>query len=337
MSSLMTRRTLMQSGVAGLAIAYGLAGCGDDEETTGGTEKASGTVTFGSNYSDPVPKKALQDVFDAFETSSGIKVDVNTVDHNTFQEQINNYLQGTPDDVFAWFAGYRMQFFAQRGLASDISSVWEKIGGNYSEAFKEASTLDGKQYFVPLYNYPWAIFYRKSVFEKNGYEPAANLDEFKALCQKIQSDGMTPLAFADKDGWPAMGTFDYINMRTNGYDFHIALMRGEESWESPQVRGVFETWAELLPFHQEGALGRTWQEAASGFANGDAAMYLLGMFVGQQFPEKDADDLDFFPFPEINPEFGQDSVEAPIDGFMLAKDLENEDAAKDLLTFMGKS
>src|SRR5688572_4909577 len=121
---LLTRRSLMQSGAAGLAIVYGLSGCGDDDEASGGgnggAEQASGTVTFGSNYSDPVPKKALQDVFDAFETSSGVKVDVNTVDHNTFQEQINNYLQGTPDDVFSWFAGYRMQFFAQRGLASDI-------------------------------------------------------------------------------------------------------------------------------------------------------------------------------------------------------------------------
>ena len=30
---LLTRRTLMQSGVAGLAVVYGLSGCGDDEET----------------------------------------------------------------------------------------------------------------------------------------------------------------------------------------------------------------------------------------------------------------------------------------------------------------
>ena len=101
-----------------------------------------------------------------------MKVDVNTVDHNTFQEQINNYLQGTPDDVFTWFAGYRMQFFAAaRASPTPIDDVWEKIGGNFSTAFKQASTgLDGKQYFVPFYNYPWAVFYRKSLFEEKGYE-----------------------------------------------------------------------------------------------------------------------------------------------------------------------
>ena len=50
--------------------------------------------------------------------NTGIKVKTNTVDHNTFQEQINSYLQGHPDDVFTWFAGYRMQFFAAKGLAT---------------------------------------------------------------------------------------------------------------------------------------------------------------------------------------------------------------------------
>ena len=93
----------------------------------------------------------------------GLEVKVNTVDHNTFQEQINNYLQGSPDDVFTWFAGYRMRFFAAKGLAGDISDVWDKIGAGFTDAFKKASTGDdGKQYFVPLYNYPWAVFYRKA-------------------------------------------------------------------------------------------------------------------------------------------------------------------------------
>jgi multiple sugar transport system substrate-binding protein len=339
MSDLLTRRTLLRTSAIGVAAIYGLSGCGDDDAATGGgggggSEKASGTVTFGSNASDPVPKKALQSVFDQFQTSSGIKVDVNTVDHNTFQEQINNYLQGTPDDVFTWFAGYRMQFFAQKGLATDISDVWEKIGGNYSQAFKDASTLDGKQYFVPFYNYPWAVFYKKSVFEKNGWEPAANLDDFKALCDKIKAKGMTPIAFGDKDGWPAMGTFDYINMRTNGYDFHKSLMAGEEAWDGPEVKQVFSTWAELLPYHQEGSLGRIWQDAAQTL-NKDSAMYLLGMFVGQQFEGEALADLDFFPFPEISSEHGQDAVEAPIDGFMMSKDPKNEAAGMALLEYLG--
>jgi multiple sugar transport system substrate-binding protein len=64
-------------------------------------------------------------------------------------------------------------------------------------------------------------------------------------------------------------------------------------------------------------------------------MYLLGSFVGQQFEGESFEDLDFFPFPEINSEHGQDAVEAPIDGFMMSKDPKNEAAGKALLEYLG--
>jgi multiple sugar transport system substrate-binding protein len=331
--SLSRRGLLRGTLLAGAAVGLGplIAACGDDSGSSGSGGK---TVTFGSNFSDAVPKKAMEDVFAAFEKKSGKTVKVNSVDHNTFQQQINTYLQGRPDDVFSWFAGNRMQFFAERKLATDISDVWQDVSSNYSEAMKKASTgLDGKQYFIPFYNYPWAVFYRKSVFAAHGYTPPKTLDEFKALGVKMKADKLVPLAFADKDGWPAMGTFDYLNMRTNGYDFHISLMAGKESWTDPKVKTVFDTWRGVLEISQEGSLGRTWQEAAASLATKKAGMYLLGSFVGQQFTGADKDDLDFFPFPEVDSNVGADAVEAPIDGFMLSKKPKNEDAAKELLKY----
>jgi multiple sugar transport system substrate-binding protein len=339
----MDRRSFVLTGVGGLAAAYGLSACGGDDDGNGGgseskaPEKATGTVTFGSNASDPAPKKATAAVIKLFEADSGVQVRINTSDHESFQEQINNYLQAKPDDVFTWFAGYRMQFFAQRGLVGDISDLWEgKLGQEMTPALKEASTgLDGKQYFVPSYYYPWAIFYRKSVFEQHGWEPAKTWDEFKALLQQVQKEGMTPLAFADKEGWPAMGTFDYLNMRHNGYEFHKNLMAGKESWDSPQVKQVFQSWREIMPYHQKGALGRDWMDAGKSVGQKKSAMYLLGAFVGQVFTGKVYDDIDFFAFPEINPEHGQKAVEAPIDGYMMSKKPKNEAAAKALLAFFG--
>lgn len=342
------RRSLLKGvgvGAAGLAAAPLLAACGgDDKDGAGGGAPATpkdvkgSVITFGSNASDEVPKKATDAVMKAFEAKSGATVKINTSDHGTFQEQINKYLQGKPDDVFTWFAGFRMQFFAKQGLALPINDVWDKIGGGFSEAMKKASTgEDGKQYFVPLYYYNWAVFHRKSLFEEKGYKPATNLEEFKALCEQMKSDNIVPLGFADKDGWPAMGTFDYLNMRHNGYQFHIDLMAGKESWESDQVKQVFNTWRELMPYHQPAALGRTWQEAGQALVKKQTGMMVFGMFVLQQFPAADKDDLDFFPFPEINPEHGIDAVEAPIDGYMLSKKPDNEAGAKALLEFLGSA
>jgi len=327
---------------AALSLPGLLAACGGDDDAAGGGGtsggEATGTVTIGSNASDEVPKNAFAEVFTAFEATGKVKTKVNTVDHNTFQEQINNYLQGSPDDIFTWFAGYRMRFFASQGLAGDISDVWENIGGDFSDSYKQASTGDdGKQYFVPLYNYPWVLMFRKSLWSERGYEPPTTMDELTALGDTMKSDGLSPIAFADKDGWPAMGTFDILNMRINGYDFHVSLMAGEESWQDAKVKEVFSTWASLLPYHQEGSLGRTWQEAAQSLVQKKSGMYLLGTFASQQFEGADLEDLDFFAFPEISSEHGTDSIDAPIDGFMMSSKPKNEDGAKVLLEYLGSA
>jgi multiple sugar transport system substrate-binding protein len=329
------RRTLLR-GLGGAAVLGAgiplLSACGGS-----GSAADPKTVTVGSNASDAVPKKAFADIYAAFTKQSGITVDVNTKDHNTFQEQINSYLQGTPDDVFHWFAGYRMQFFAAKGLATPIDDVWKSIEGNFPDAMKKLSKgEDGKYYFVPLYTYPWALFYRKSVFQEKGYEVPTTWDQLIALCKQMKKDGLVPIAFGDKDAWPAMGTFDQINFRANGYDFHVELMAGKASWTDAKVRKVFDLWSEILPYHQEGAVGRTWQDAAQTLVSKKAGMYLLGTFVGQQFTnEADREDLDFFAFPEIDPAFGQDTVEAPTDGFMLSKAKKNHSGSVKLLEYLG--
>jgi multiple sugar transport system substrate-binding protein len=330
-----SRRTMLR-GMGGAALLGAgiplLSACGGS-----GTAADPKTVTLGSKASDAVPKKAFADVYAAYKKKSGITVDVNTKDSNTFQEQINSYLQGTPDDVFTWFAGYRMQFFAAKGLATPIDDVWQKISGNFPEAMQKLSKgEDGKYYFVPLYTYPWAIFYRKSVFKQYGYEVPTTWDDFVALCKQMQKDKLVPIAFGDKDAWPALGTFDQINFRKNGYDFHVDLMAGKASWTDAKVKSVFDLWAEILPFHQDGAVGRTWQDAAQTLVSKKAGMYLLGTFVGQQFTNPaDLEDLDFFAFPEIDPAYGQDTVEAPTDGFMMSKSPKNKAEAVKLMEFLG--
>jgi multiple sugar transport system substrate-binding protein len=151
----------------------------------------------------------------------------------------------------------------------------------------------------------------------------------------MHKDGI-PVAFCDKDGWPAMGTFDYINLRLNGYDFHRALMAGEEAWTDNKVKKVFDLWRELMPYYQKGALGRTWEEAGQGLQKRRTGMAVFGMpHPGQQFPADERDDIDFFAFPEIDPAYGQDAVEAPIDGFLIADKAKNVDAGKDLLAWLG--
>ncbi|MFT4039273.1 MAG: ABC transporter substrate-binding protein [Thermomicrobiales bacterium] len=299
--------------------------------------KASGNLTVGSNYSNDLPKKAVHAAMDAFPNKN-VTIALNEVDHNTFQENITTYLQN-PDDVIPWFAGYRMQYFADQGLLGPIDDVWEAgLNDTMSEGFKLASTgHDGQMYFVPWTYYCWGIHYKPSVFEANGWTPPTTKDELVALGDAMLAAGITPFAFGNDGRWPAMGTFDQLNFRLNGYQFHMDLMAGKESWTDDRVKNVFTEWEALLPLHQENPNGRTWEEAAAAIVNGEAGMMTIGNFIGEVFPDGDTSDLDFFPWPELNPEFGTDTIEAPIDGWMMAANPKNPEAAKELLLFIGSA
>src|SRR5438552_5632344 len=168
LASSLSRRDVLKgmAGVAGIAATSSLlAACGGGASpsaaasqsaaasaSTGGSPSAAasvgGSVTLGSNYSDTVPMGVLKGIVDTFTKNTGVQVKINTVSHGPFQDNISSYLQATPDDVFTWFSGFRMRFFAAQGLATDISDVWGSIGSHYGDAFKIGSTGDdGKQYF----------------------------------------------------------------------------------------------------------------------------------------------------------------------------------------------
>ncbi len=353
-SSLSRRNFVIGSGAAAVGGAALLAACSDDDETapaatttaapattaapttTAAADTGVGTATLGSNYSGEKNQAALA----AAVAATGIDTVINTIDHNTYQENFNTYIQ-QPDDVVSWFAGYRMRAFASKGVLGDISDVWAGLDG-MSAGFKSASSgLDGKQYFVPFYFYPWAVQYRTSVFADAGYSIPTTWAEFTALCDTMTADGITPLCAANDGRWPQMGMFDMLNMRINGYDFHVSLMGGKEDWESAEVKNVFSTWEEILPYYQPDPNGRPWEEAANALGDGSAGMYLIGTFVTSAYDSETQadiiDDIDFFLFPEVDPAHGQDAIEAPIDGFMMAADPANEAGAKALLGGLGSA
>jgi len=335
-----SRRSMLKgiAGAAGLAATPALiAACSSGG---GGAKKGStgsGDITFGSNYSDPSTKGAFATLTQQATSATSVKINVNTVDHNTFQNNITSYLQGTPDSLCTWFAGYRMQYFAAQGLLAQIDDVWDKIGSNFNDATKSLSKgLDGHYYFVPIYNYPWVVFYNKSTFSSKGYSVPTTWDQFTALAQQMKKDGLIPIAFADKDLWPALGTFDILNLRINGYDFHMQLMQNKAQYTDPKVTEVFKHWAEILPYCQSGANGRIWQDAAKALENKQAGMMFQGSNqVAANYSAANLADLDFFPYPAINPDFGQDYMDAPADGFIMPNKGKNGGSAKKVLEYIG--
>ena len=328
------RITVLATALATAALAFTSIGVAADGHET----------TLRSNAFDPVPKEALQSMLDYCMEETGVQISINTLNHEDYQNTFSQALQATPEDILMWFASYRMRFFTDQGLMGPISDVWEGID-NIGEGFKVASSgNDGEQYGIPFNTYPWVVIYRPSVFEANGWEVPKTIEEFKAIGDDALAKGIVPLAFGDLQGWPAMGTFDILNMRLNGYDFHIALMAGDEKWTDERVKNVFEEWRALVPYLQPGGTSREWQEAAQDLFRGDAVMYFLGTFAAEQVAaaigdgatDEDVaaviDDTDFFAFPVFGTEFDAEmGIDAPIDNLVMSANPKNPEAAKKIL------
>ncbi len=187
------------------------------------TARPAASTTLGSNRGDEVPRAAEDAAIAAFTEESGIEVTPNVVDNETFQESINSYLQGNPDDVFTWFAGFRARFFDDQGFIGDISDVWEEIGDGFTEGFKDRLEQRGQADLRAGPQLPvGGLLPQEPVRGERLRRPGDQGRPDRPVRSRSRRDGLIPFALGDADGWPAMGTFDILNMRINGYDYHIA-------------------------------------------------------------------------------------------------------------------
>jgi multiple sugar transport system substrate-binding protein len=284
----------------------------------------------------------IADLLDAFTRSTGIATRIATETNGDIGDQIEAILSGTPEDVVMFIGGYKMRTMAAQGLLEPIDDVWAGIGNGFSPAVKEAvSGDDGHVYALPWAQSPWGVFYSKSLFAERGYSVPRTWTELLSLARAIQKDGIIPFAMGDRELWPALGTFDILNLRQNGYRFHLDLLAGTEVWTDPRVRDVFLHWRELIPLCQPGPAGRSWVDAGTTLAGKGAAMMYLSTFLTGFIDPSVVDDLDMFAFPALGTAFdAEHAVEDPVDAFVVPRNSPGRaadfDSAKAFIEFMAQ-
>ncbi len=299
----------------------------------------AGTLVINSNQSDPAPKAAFEQIVADFQAANpDVEVEFNTFDHESYKTVVRNWLTSEAPDVIYWFAGERMKTFVDRGLLEDVSDLWAENGLESGMASSlSALTVDGKQYGVPFSYYQWGVYYRTDLFEANGVAVPQTFDELVAACETMRGAGIAPVTIGTKFLWTAAGWFDYLNLRTNGLDFHLALAAGDVAYTDDRVQKTFDHWERLIEaecFIEDHA-AYSWQEAQPFLYQGEASMYLIGNFITPQFPEDVADKMGFFQFPVID-----DSVpmyeDAPIDTLHIPARASNKDDARRFLAFVAQ-
>lgn len=255
-----------------------------------------------------------------------------------YKQEFERYLTDDKVDIAFWFAGERMRTLVNKGLLAPLDP--EFVNTIATPALARAPLLggvvNGQHYAFPVTYYPWGFFYRKSTFARLGLVPPQDWAGFLRVCESLKAAGITPTAVGAQAGWPAAAWFDYINLRSNGLEFHQKLLRGEVAFSDPRARQVLEQWKTLLErgYFLDKTRGTEWDSVLPFLYREQVGMVLLGGFAGAKFAGSPfANDIGFFAFPRIQARIPT-AEDAPLDVLVLPTRGANRAAAHRFLRYL---
>lgn len=300
---------------------------------------AKSQLVINSMHGDETPKKILNKVIELFKKENPeVEVKLNIVDHESYKVQIRTWLPNNPPDVCTWFAGNRARYFIKRDLIEPIDDVWAEAGKGFSKSSRRASSYNNKIYLMPASYYHWGFYYRKDLFKKAGIKaPPKTWPEFVAAVEALNKIKVIPVTIGTKFKWPAAAWFDFLNMRVNGYDFHMELLNGKASYTDKKVVKAMGYWGDLVrkKAFPKNAAAMSWQEASALLWQGKAAMYLMGNFITTEIPKDNKKKIGFFGFPVVDKKVPLAQV-APIDVYFIPKKAKNKENARKFLKFYAR-
>lgn len=300
-------------------------------------------LKYNADY-DPIPLAAMEALIADFEAANpDIDVQLNNFDHEGYKTAIRNFLSADPPDLANWYAGNRMAPFVNAGQFLDVSDVWEANGLSESLASAKASmTIDGKQWGIPYTYYQWGIYFNRDAYAAAGVEvpgpEGVDWATFVSNCEKFAAAGIDCLTTGTKALWPGAGIFDYMSLRTNGYEWHMDLANGKVAWTDDSVRKVFGEWAKIQPYITRNHAALDWQDAAALLVQGKAANYVMGNFAVGVFKQGGMtnENLGFMAFPEITPGVPR-AEDAPTDTIHIPAGAKNVEDAKKFLAYVASA
>jgi raffinose/stachyose/melibiose transport system substrate-binding protein len=211
-----------------------------------------------------------------------------------------------PDIYFTW-TGNWMDNYVRGGRAADLTKVigpdtaWGKTFGQGSLS---AFARDGKYYGIPLYNNGKFMGYNKAAFAKAGVKVPTTFEELLATCAPLRKAGYEPIAFGNKDGWPAL----HYLQQLFAYDVPDTALRADVTPQTAKLDdpgyvaalGQFKTLVDDCTDTRDATNGVLYSSAQEAFATGKSAMYyqeILEFDNATAAKKLSPDDLGIFPLP----------------------------------------
>lgn len=180
---------------------------------------------------------------------------------------------------------------------SDFEGV-KNIKQSYLDMEKELE-------FTPhegIYGLPYAanaagILYNEDMFVEHGWEIPETWDEFIALCDTIEEEGIVPIYLGFKDTWTCLAPWNALAVGLTDSDVYNQVNKGNTTFEK-EYKEVAEKIKMLINYAEPNPYAYSYNDACTAFARGEAAMYTIGSYAVPQIKSVNPDmNINSFTFP----------------------------------------
>jgi raffinose/stachyose/melibiose transport system substrate-binding protein len=149
---------------------------------------------------------------------------------------------------------------------------------------------DGKPFAVPLAAVSHAVYYNKTIFQKEGLSVPQTWEDFLSLCGTLAAKGYTPLANGVADEWDILECF-YLGMLPNfigGGTERAKYESGEKKLNDAAFIASFQALADASKYLTKGFEAVTYNDSQALFNTQQAVMFVdgswnLSVYIGAPF------------------------------------------------------
>ena len=241
-------------------------------------------------------------------------------------------------DIIAIGGDVNYSNFLDADLFMDVSDFEgvKNIKQSYLDMEKELE-------FTPhegIYGLPYAanaagILYNEDMFVEHGWKIPETWDEFIALCDTIEEEGIVPIYLGFKDTWTCLAPWNALAVGLTDSDVYNQVNKGNTTFEK-EYKEVAEKIKMLINYAEPNPYAYSYNDACTAFARGEAAMYTIGSYAVPQIKSVNPDmNINSFTFP-ANESKKDNVLNSGIDlNFSVMKESsEKKDAIYEVLSFL---
>jgi raffinose/stachyose/melibiose transport system substrate-binding protein len=300
------RRFLYRSAVlAGTALGAGslLEACGSSATGTGGQQPV--TLKF-YHWIGVDAGPVVAEINKRFHAENpNITVQFSSISTDQYETVLKARLAGgDAPDLFGVYPGVKFYPYAKAGYLADLSNEpW--VARVLPGAKRVITYTDGKVYTLPLDENVIGVTYNKQIFSQHGLSVPTSWADFVAVCEKLKSAGVTPLALGIKDQWVDQ-LIPYAMAPSAIYreniDFDKQLLTGASTFSHSAWTSMMKDYLDLNAhgYFNQGPLGTTYVQTTQLIAAGKAAMVVNGNWILAPIRQLNPNlQLGMFPLPYV--------------------------------------